>query len=124
MYYKVISQIEKEIIAYTEMLALLRTLPDLEIVWQQTYRGGEIILCQPYDLDMFHRNRVILENLGFVWNKDLSVSPSCGEILTEFTRGNLKIRFQIDPGYEKSTCKRSVIGHEPKPIYEITCLDA
>jgi hypothetical protein len=125
MYYRLITAIEKELAAHAEMLATLRTLPEMEGINQmQTFQPGHIILCMPYDLEMFHRNRAILEAAGFKWNGDLSVATGCGNVITKFDRGSLRINFHIDPDFTGSTCKKVLIGYVQAPIYEVTCMDA
>jgi hypothetical protein len=119
---KVIDEVERDILKQQDLLVILLLLPDLEgINTIHPYAPGQVIIDMPYDLQKFQVIRETLEAVGFTWDNDLSVSPHCGEILTDFTLRDIKLSFQIDPGLPGSTCKKRIIDYEKKPIYEIVC---
>jgi ABC-type microcin C transport system duplicated ATPase subunit YejF len=119
---KLIAEIEQDIASHTEMREVLQTLPSLEGLQRaHVYRPGNVILTFPYDLEAFQRNRAILETAGFTWDGDLTIKPSCGEVITDFTLGALEITVFLDPDVEGSTCQKSIIGYENKPVYEVIC---
>jgi hypothetical protein len=119
---QLIVTIEKEIQSHTRMRDVLQTLPPLEGLKRcQSHKPGDVILVFPYDLEAFQRNRAILETAGFTWDKDLTIKPHCGEVITNFTLDALRIIVFLDPDVEGSTCQKSVIGYENKPIYEVIC---
>jgi hypothetical protein len=119
---ELIVTIETEIQSHTRMRDVLQGLPALEGLKRcQSHKPGEVILVFPYDMEAFHRNRAILETAGFTWDGDLTIKPHCGEVITNFTLDALEITVFLDPDEAGSTCQKSIIGYENKPIYEVIC---
>lgn len=106
-------------------------LPELENVdeWY-LYSMSEVTITMPYNFEMFEQTKQILISNGWNWDKDDSVKPWCGNILTDFYKGvivndkayHLTIHVHIKPDLNGSVCKRQIIGYaKPEPIYEVVC---
>jgi hypothetical protein len=125
MYEKLLKEIETEITLHRHVIDLLESIPELEGIYNMfTYKPGSLIYSMPYDLQMFERNKNKLVENGWEFDGDMEVKPFCGAIMPEFTKEGIRISFQINPVYSGSTCKRTVIGYEKTPIYEVTCMEA
>lgn len=125
MYEELIASIESHRKQAEALEAEIRNLPELEGIVNIHHAWDScVIVAFPYDLNMFSRNRAKLEAAGWVCDNRLEIVPSCGEALPDFHKGGLTLAVHLNPGYSGSACKRSVIGYEKKPIYEVTCLEA
>ena len=120
----ILDQLTKEQDHLTQLIEAVKDLPDLEKIYNTSpFDNRGVIITMPCDLEAFGRNRDKLLAAGWEWDKNMSVHPHCGEIMPDFWKGGAYLYFHINPDYSGSTCKKRIIGHEEKPVYEIVCLE-
>jgi hypothetical protein len=130
MYQTLIDQIENNIENTKRLLEIVRCLPELEgIKRTQPHDEKSVIVTMPYDYEMFRRNAETLKAAGWKQYGEINLSDDGVSGLITFYLGDSRwtgfvLSVHMHTDYEGATCKRSLLGYEQKPVYEITCLEA
>lgn len=129
MYQKLIDEIENDIIGLQQLYAAINTLPKLEGVFHmQVCDRDTIILSMPHNMEVFKVNQARLVEAGWKLNGiNPSYDATCA--IAKFYQGEnwwtgKVISIHLYTGVEGATCKRTLLGYEQRPVYEITCLEA
>ena len=130
MYQELISQINSEVDSMNELINIVSAMPELEgLIRTQTHAPRTAILVFPYELSVYKRNVAAMLNAGWKQFGDLEACSHGDTAIATFYKGETRwtgivISMHLDVTAEGSTCKRTLLGYEQRPVYEITCLEA
>lgn len=123
MYQQLIDEIGAQIKELEEIRAASEKLPELAKAYQviPSTQTKSILISSPFDPALIKEHEAAFAAAGWTFLEEFD-SPDSGDLRRQWMIADgVRVEIFYHPNIRGATCKRKLIGHDKRPIYERVC---